>query len=60
MSNTVKVRALRPLQFVGRTVHPCESMRMSVEEAAQRVADGDAEYLPGFEPKAEPKAKAEK
>ena len=55
---TIKVRALRPLQAVGRTIHPGEHFAVTVDEAAKLVERGDAAYQPGDEPKPA-KAKAD-
>lgn len=55
---TIKLRALRPLERRGRTIHPGEHFPVTVDEAAKLVERGDAAYKPGDEPKPA-KAKAD-
>lgn len=51
---TMKLRALRPLERRGRTIHPGEHFPIDASEAQALVKAGDAAYRPGDEPKAKP------
>lgn len=51
---TIKLRALRPLERRGRTIHPGEHFTVDASEAPALVKAGDAAYRPGDEPKAKP------
>lgn len=50
----IKLRALRPLERRGRTIHPGEHFPIDADEASALVKAGDAAYRPGDEPKAKP------
>lgn len=52
--NTIKLRALRPLERHGRTIHPGEHFRIDPVEAPALVKAGDAAYRAGDEPKPKP------
>ena len=59
---TIKLRALRPLERRGRTIHPGEHFPVDASDAPALVKAGDAAYRPGDEPKAKsakPEAKGE-
>ena len=51
---TIKLRALRPLDRRGRTIHPGEHFPVDAADASALVKVGDAAYRPGDEPKARP------
>lgn len=52
--NTTKLRALRPLERHGRTIHPGEHFPIDADEAPALVKAGDAAYRQGDEPKPKP------
>ena len=51
---TIKLRALRPLDRRGRTIHPGEHFPVDASEAPALVKAGDAAYRAGEAPRNKP------
>ncbi len=51
---TIKLRALRPLERRGRTIHPGEHFPADAAEASALVKAGDAAYRAGEAPRTKP------
>lgn len=51
---TIKLRALRPLERRGRTIHPGEHFPVDASEAPALVKAGDAAYRAGEAPRTKP------
>lgn len=50
----IKLRALRPLERRGRTIHPGEHFPVDASEAPALVKAGDAAYRAGEAPRTKP------